>query len=199
MVFQKEKKDLNQLSALDERDKHLLLTLARSSIESELIEGEKIKRPAELTPAVLEKRGCFVTLHKSGGLRGCIGTIEATTSLLTNVEENSKNAAFKDPRFPSLTRDEISDIDIEISVLTVPKKLSFVDGEDLKCKLKPGIHGVILSQGWHRSTFLPQVWVQLPNKEEFLECLCQKGCMEKTAWKSTDITVQIYEVEYFSE
>jgi AmmeMemoRadiSam system protein A len=198
-VLRKEKKDVKQLSALDERDKHLLLKLARSSIESELIEGEKIKRPAEPKPAMLEKRGCFVTLHKGGGLRGCIGTIEPTTSLLTSVEENSKNAAFKDPRFPSLTKDEISDIDIEISVLTIPKKLSFVDGEDLKHKLKPGIHGVILSQGWHRSTFLPQVWEQLPDKEEFLECLCQKGCMEKTSWKSSDTTVQIYEVEYFSE
>ena len=150
-MLRKEKKDVKQLSALDERDKHLLLKLARSSIESELIEGEKIKRPAEPKPAMLEKRGCFVTLHKGGGLRGCIGTIEPTTSLLTSVEENSKNAAFKDPRFPSLTKDEISDIDIEISVLTIPKKLSFVDGEDLKHKLKPGIHGVILSQGWHRS------------------------------------------------
>ena len=198
-MFRKERKDLSQLPALNERDKHLLLTLARSSIESELIEGEKIKRPADLTPAMLEKRGCFVTLHKRGVLRGCIGTIEPITSLFTSVEENAKNAAFKDPRFPSLTKNEISDIDIEISVLTVPEKLSFVDGEDLKRQLKPGIHGVILSQGWHQSTFLPQVWEQLPDKEEFLECLCQKGCMDKMSWKNTDTTVQIYEVEYFSE
>lgn len=190
---------MSQMSALDERDKHFLLRLARSSIASELIKGEKIKRPAELTPAMLAKRGCFVTLHKRGVLRGCIGTIEPIKSLLKSVEENAKNAAFEDPRFPSLTKDEISDIDIEISVLTVPKKLSFVDGEDLKRKLKPGIHGVILSQGWCRSTFLPQVWEQLPDKEEFLDSLCQKGSMEKASWKSTDTTVEVYEVEYFSE
>jgi AmmeMemoRadiSam system protein A len=140
-----------------------------------------------------------VTLHKNGALRGCIGTIEPVTPLIACVEENAINAAFRDPRFPPLTEDELADIDIEISVLTVPSRLEFENGEDLKNKLEAGIHGVILSQGYRRSTFLPQVWEQLPQKDAFLEHLCLKGGMPKTAWMDPQTKVEVYEAEYFSE
>lgn len=187
------------MSALTDQDRKSLLKLARSTIESELIKGAKIKRPENVSPPLKEKRGCFVTLHKGGVLRGCIGTIEPVRSLVSNVEENAINAAFKDPRFPPLAINELDAVDIEVSVLTLPKILEFKDAEDLKQKLKPGVHGVILSQDWRGATFLPQVWQQLPDKEVFLENLCQKGGLERSAWKDKNTTVKIYEAEYFSE
>lgn len=192
-------KGLLTMAALTDEDRKSLLILARSVIESELVENTKIERPLSLSPSLKENRGCFVTLHKNGVLRGCIGTIEPVKSLVSNVEENAINAAFKDPRFPPLEKDELSAVDIEISVLTVPSILDFEDGEDLKKKLRPGIDGVILSRGWHGATFLPQVWEQLSDKESFLGHLCQKAGMERTCWKDINTQVKIYQAEYFSE
>jgi len=188
------------MSALTEEDKRNLLKLARSVILSKLTkDSAQIERPDKISPAMREKRGCFVTLHKKGALRGCIGTIEPVKSLISCVEDNAVSSAFNDPRFPPLSKDEFAYLDIEISVLTVPKPLEYEDSEDLKKKLKPGVHGVILSNGWHRSTFLPQVWKQLPDTELFLEHLCQKGRLKRTCWKDKDTTIEVYEVEYFSE
>jgi len=150
-------------------------------------------------PSTDEKRGCFVTLHKNRTLRGCIGTIEPVTPLVLCVTENAINAAFRDPRFSEVTPLEMDEIDIEISVLTVPAVLEFTDGKDLIKKLKPGVHGVILSNGPHRSTFLPQVWEQLPEPPIFLEHLCRKGGMKADCWQDPNTVIQVYEAEYFGE
>lgn len=187
------------MTTLTDKDRNALLKLARSAIEAALVKGRRVERPKDISPALREKRGCFVTLHKNRLLRGCIGIIEPVKSLVSGVEENALNAAFKDTRFPPLTRDELSAIFIEISVLTMPKILDFKDGKDLKEKLKPGVHGVILSQEGCEATFLPQVWEQLPDKKDFLEHLCQKGGMEKKCWQDRRTTVKIYEAECFSE
>ena len=186
------------MSNLTDTDRHALLKLARSVIASNL-EKSAVDRPSDISPSMEEKRGCFVTLHKRGALRGCIGTIEPVRSLLANVEENAVNSAFGDPRFPKLTTDELGEVDIEISVLSAPETLEYTDAEDLLDKLRPGVHGVILSKGYKRATFLPQVWDQLPNKTDFLEHLCRKGMMGSDCWKEKDTEVKIYTVEYFSE
>jgi AmmeMemoRadiSam system protein A len=184
---------------LTDEDRRGLLVLARSAIQAKLIKGHKVLRPANATPALMEKRGCFVTIHKNGNLRGCIGTIEPDTSLVAEVEENAVSAAFSDPRFPPLTEEELPTIEIEISVLTPPKDLEFSNGEELKEKLKPNIHGVILTRGWQRSTFLPQVWKQLPDPEDFLGNLCRKAGMETACWRDRNTRVKVYEAEDFSE
>ena len=119
-------------------------------------------------------------------------------SLLKGLEENAQNAAFRDPRFPPLTKKELPSIEVEVSVLTVPQELTFADADDLKAKLKPGIHGVIVSRGWQRSTFLPQVWDQLPDPDTFLGHLCEKAGMARDCWKDTETVVQVYEAEFFS-
>lgn len=187
------------MSSLTDTEKKGLLKLARSAITRQLKKEESIERPESTSPVLDENRGCFVTLHKRGMLRGCIGTIEPIKPLIRAVEENALNAAFRDPRFPPLTKTELPEIDLEISVLTVPEVLEYEDGADLKSKLKPGVHGVILSQGWHQSTFLPQVWDQLPDTEAFLGHLCRKGGMGPDCWKKGDVVVKTYEAEYFSE
>ena len=187
------------MAVLGASDKTFLVQFARSVIREALDKGKKISAPESISAAVREKRGCFVTLHQRGDLRGCIGTIEPEQSLLRGVEENAVNAAFRDPRFSPLKAKDLSSIDIEVSVLTVPEKLKFKDPQDLKSQLKPGIHGVILSKGWQRSTFLPQVWEQLPDKEMFLKHLCQKAGMGPKCWQDPEIVVEVYEAEYFSE
>jgi AmmeMemoRadiSam system protein B/AmmeMemoRadiSam system protein A len=184
---------------LPAQDREALLRLARSVIEARLVEGVEVDRPRDVSPVFNEMRGCFVTLHKNGQLRGCIGTIEPTCSLIECVERNAKNAAFSDPRFPALSEKELKEVDIEISVLSVPRTLTFKDGEELKGQLEPNVHGVILSQGMHRSTFLPQVWKQLPKKEKFLEHLCLKGGMSATAWQEPKTKVEVYTAEVFGE
>ena len=180
------------------QDKKALLRLARSAIEARLVKGIKVERPGP-SPILGEDRGCFVTLHKYGQLRGCIGTIEPVSSLVECVEKNAQNAAFQDPRFPRLSAKELSELDIEVSVLSVPERLNFKNGDDLKRQLRPNVHGVILSRGMHRSTFLPQVWEQLPDKEQFLEHLCLKGGMPATAWKDPSTSVEVYQAEVFGE
>ncbi|PXF55175.1 MAG: hypothetical protein C4B57_04475 [Deltaproteobacteria bacterium] len=180
------------------RDKKALLRLARSAIEAKLVKDVKVERP-EPSLILKENRGCFVTLHKYGQLRGCIGTIEPICPLAECVEKNAQNAAFRDPRFPCLGAEELPEIDIEVSILSVPERLRFRDGDDLKRQLRPNVHGVILSRGMHRSTFLPQVWEQLPDKEQFLEHLCLKGGMPANAWKDPATSVEVYQAEVFGE
>jgi AmmeMemoRadiSam system protein A len=187
------------MSILTDKDRNTLLKLARSTITAKLANDPEPKRPGVVSSALKQAHGCFVSLHKRGALRGCIGTIEPLKPLITCVEENALNAAFRDSRFPPLKKDELADIELEISVLTVPKVLAHKDSQDLLDKLKPGIHGVIISQGGCRATFLPQVWEQLPEKEAFLENLCRKGCLDRKAWRDKKSIVEVYEVEYFSE
>ena len=187
------------MADLTNDDRKALLSLARSTIASKLIDGVSIDRPVQVTPAMQENRGCFVTLHIGQSLRGCIGTIEPARSLITNVEDNALNAAFRDPRFHPLDADELTRLNIEISVLTKPEVLPFNDAEELKSLLKPNIHGVILSKDWRSATFLPQVWEQLPDKEVFLSNLCLKAGIGENDWRLEGIQVTVYEAEYFSE
>ncbi|MGA1875174.1 MAG: AmmeMemoRadiSam system protein B [bacterium] len=185
---------------ISEKDKKVLLDLARRTI-TEALTGKKSASLSEdiLSPFLKEKRGCFVTLHKKGSLRGCIGTILPHEQLYRSVQENAINAAFRDPRFSPLQAGELDQIDLEISVLTKPRRIQFKDSEDLKQQLRPGRDGVILSQGWHRATYLPQVWEQLPDKESFLQSLCLKAGLSRDAWKGPNIEVELYEAIVFSE
>lgn len=187
------------MSELTKDDKKILLQLARAVIIDRLLGKTSLSLPENISSALKEKKGCFVTLMKKGRLRGCIGSIEPEKPLFSGIKENALHAAFDDYRFSPMTREEMDDTIIEVSILTKPQKLDFQDEEELKTKIKPGIHGVILSQKNHRATFLPQVWKQLPKTEDFLSSLCQKAGMAKTCWKDMLTTVYIYEVEHFSE
>jgi len=187
------------MEKLSDTDRRFLLRLARSTIAAELNKGEPARPPVPLPPVLKQKRGCFVTLHKKGMLRGCIGTIEPVTPLVDGIAENAVNAAFRDPRFPPLSPEEIDVVHLEVSLLTVPEILEFRNSDELLEKLEPGEHGVILSKGWHRATFLPQVWEQLPDKISFLEHLCRKAGMAKDCWQDPDVEVQVYFVEHFGE
>lgn len=124
-------------------------------------------------------RATFVTLKKGGDLRGCIGSLEARRPLGEDVVANARAAAFQDPRFSRLARPEFETIDIEVSLLSTPRRILFEDHDDLIRQLRPGEDGIILESGegnaGRRATFLPQVWEGLPDPEQFLAHLKQKA------------------------
>jgi AmmeMemoRadiSam system protein A len=148
-------------------------------------------------PILQEKQATFVTLNKNGNLRGCIGSLIANKSLIDDIISNAKSAAFRDTRFDIVTKDELDDIDIEISILSHPQRLVYDNIDDLKSKIRPYIDGVILQLDSNQSTFLPQVWESLPVFESFFAHLCQKaGCTQDCLNKNPIIyTYQVDKVK----
>ena len=127
-------------------------------------------------PQVLNEEGaCFVTLEKQGALRGCIGSIIAHRTLLKDLIENTKNAAFSDPRFTPLKEEELNEIDISISILSAPKEIDFENEEDLLEKIVPFKDGIIIRDGNYQAVYLPSVWEQIPEKDIFLNSLKMKA------------------------
>ena len=189
------------MDALDTETQRFLLELARSAIEKELTGSTSLAVSLEDAPPALRADGAsFVTLHqRSGALRGCIGSLVARRSLIEDVQANAKAAAFQDPRFPPLQEEELDDVVIEVSVLSAPAPLAYDGPEELIEKLRPNVDGVVLERGWHRATFLPQVWEQLPEPEKFLAHLCHKAGLPPDAWRNREVKISIYQVEKFSE
>lgn len=182
------------------KEKKYLLSLARRAIKHYLESGRVLEIGAEDPPPKLkEKKACFITLTIEGNLRGCIGHILPRQELYRDVIENAVFAAFQDPRFYPLDREEFSKIKIEISILTVPTPLEFASSSDILSGLEPEKDGVILKRGVYQATFLPQVWEELPQKEVFLGHLCRKAGLEADCWKASDIKVERYQVEAFGE
>lgn len=174
-----------------EEEKKFLLQTARKTLQIFFKQGEKYE-PKTDNRKFLEKRGVFVTLHaKSGELRGCVGYIEPVEELLSAVAENALAAAIHDDRFPPVREEELDDLEIEISVLSAPQR---VEAE----KIKQG-DGVVLKKGLNKSTYLPQVWEQIQDKEIFLSSLCQKASLSADCWQDEETELYRYGVEVFSE
>lgn len=184
---------------LSEDEKRYLLKLARGTLEK-YFKGEEDLVPKDVPfESLKEKKGTFVTLNQDGELRGCIGHILPVNPVYVDVVENSVNAAFKDPRFPGLKEDELKDVKIEVSVLSVPKKLDYKTPEELLEKLRLNVDGVVLNCDGRSSTFLPQVWEKLPDKEAFLSQLCMKAWLEPECWKKDGCKIEVYQVDIFEE
>jgi uncharacterized protein len=176
-----------------------LLGLARQSIEHGLSHGRAISVDPTRYPAELAaQRAAFVTLETHGTLRGCIGHLEAIAPLVRDVADNAFAAAFRDPRFPPLRPAELPHLAIEISVLSVPRPLSFSSETELLTMIEPGVDGLILEDGSARGTFLPTVWRNLPEPKDFLRHLKTKAGLSPDYW-SNDIRIQRYRTESFSE
>lgn len=181
---------------MEEIDGTTLLTIVRAAI------AQRVEATYTVTytdaPWLHEPAATFVTLHKDGELRGCIGSLEAHRPLLEDLRQNAVSAACRDPRFPPLTIGEFDQIDIEVSLLAPPQPLKFSDEEDAISKLTPFEDGVILSCGVQRGTFLPQVWEQLPDPHQFMTHLKLKAGLPGHYW-SPDIRLATYRVRKFSE
>lgn len=185
---------------LSAAEKDYLLKLARESIQAGV--NQALVPPInqkDCTPILLANGASFVTLTIHGQLRGCIGALEAYQPLVNDVQEHALAAALDDYRFYPLTRQELPLVRIEISRLTQPVRLDYLDRADLTTKLRPGIDGVILNEGRRRATFLPQVWEKIDSPEDFLSQLCQKMGAPSDTWKKKHLDVSIYQVEDFAE
>lgn len=179
---------------LSKEEKKILLQIARSSIAEELKDKKPFKFEEDYPPNLIKKYGVFVTLAIDEQLRGCIGYILGFTSLYEQVYEAAKKAAFEDPRFTPLSEEEFDQIEIEISVLSVPKKIKSID------EIKIGKHGLIIEKEHHHGLLLPQVAIKYNwNREDFLDHTCQKAGLRKHDWKSLQTKIEIFSAVIFSE
>jgi len=186
------KKKAGMDMGLADDEKRALLRIARTSIEAEL-EGEN--PPVWKTQGALdEKRGAFVCLKKKNRLRGCIGFIEAKTPLAKTVEEMSIAAALRDPRFPPLRKEELKDVQLEISVLTPLRRIANV-GE-----IEIGIHGLYIRKGGRAGLLLPQVATEQGwDRNTFLKETCRKASLGPDAWRDPETEIYLFSADVFGE
>ncbi len=183
---------------ISEEQAEKLLQLARATLDARLQNLPlKVAAPSDLIFS--QEAATFVTLKISGQLRGCVGTLEPSGTIWESVKKNTENAAFHDSRFDPLSLQELEQLHIDISILTSPQPLNYIDGEDLARLLRPGVDGVILRHGSRGATFLPQVWEQLPTPELFLAHLCRKAGLHEKFWSEGKPEIAIYHVQYLSE
>lgn len=185
-------------SNLTSSEKETLLKVARQSLELGL-RGEKLPPLNAETPLLQADGATFVTLTINGQLRGCIGALEPYQPLIEDVRIHTLAAAQNDYRFSPVRPEELGQIEIEISRLTLPVPLEYDDTLDLLKKLRPNVDGVVIKDGPRRATFLPQVWEQLPDPRVFLSELCQKMGAPSNLWQRKKLEVLIYQVEEFHE
>ncbi len=177
----------------------LLIRIARRSIEHGLEDSCPLQVDvAGFPPSLQEYRPCFVTLKIKAQLRGCMGDLDAKRPLVGNIAANAYAAAFKDPRFPPLIREEYPEITLHISILSPATVIDFSSEEDLLCQLRPGIDGLIIESTGHRATFLPAVWGSLPNPREFLRHLKHKAGLPEPH-ETIELKAWRYTAESFSE
>lgn len=158
----------------------LLVNLVRVAIFDELYNKHTLNKEEflEKFPNFNKNAATFVTLTINGHLRGCIGSLVPHTTLYNDLTTNAKKAAFEDPRFNPLSQEEFDNIKVEISLISPITEVKYKDFKDLKSKIKPNIHGVILKLGSFQSTFLPQVWEEIPDFDMFMYHLYKKAGLE---------------------
>lgn len=179
------------MSPLSESDQQSLLRLARRALE----ESVRLRRLPQIEAPdgpLSENCGAFVTLHKSGRLRGCIGYIESSKPLYQTVCECAQAAALRDPRFDPVEPEELPDLHLEVSVLS---PLEEIRPEQVEV----GRHGLLISRGFQRGLLLPQVAVEWKwEREEFLAETCLKAGLEADAWKR-GAKIQAFTAQVFAE
>ena len=168
----------------------VLLPIARAAISTAL--GYPLQ-VAEDAPWLQAHGACFVTLTQQQRLRGCIGTLQVHRSLLQDLKSNAVAAALHDPRFLPLNVVELDHTEVEVSLLSPMQTLQFDDEAQALAQLQPGVHGVVFSYRHYRSTFLPQVWEQLPDTADFMAQLKRKAGLPANFW-AAKVQLQSYTV-----
>ncbi len=182
---------MNPAEMVSEKDQQLLLQLARYAIQTTIQKGRRLPTVESLSSLLREKRGTFVTLWAEE-LRGCIGFPYPVKPLAEAVQEAAVSAALQDPRFPPVRLEELSHLEIEISVLTVPKALE-------PSQIQVGVHGLIVSRGNRSGLLLPQVAMEYQwDAQTFLEQTCVKAGLPPDAWREK-INLYAFEAQVFSE
>lgn len=178
---------------LSDAEKKELLSVARAAIECR-VQGKPLAECDPSTEKLKEMRGAFVSLHKKGMLRGCIGTLEPQSPLWKCVEDMAQAAAFRDPRFRPVTEDELPHLDVEISVLT-----PFTEVEDVE-DIQVGLHGLLIRRGHQGGLLLPQVAAERNwDRTTFLQETCRKAGLPMDAWKDKDTRIYLFSADVFPE
>jgi hypothetical protein len=179
-------------------DQAALLGVALTSIKCGLQTGRALQPDAgDYPPTLTEIRASFVTLKADIMLRGCIGSLEPRTRLVSSIADNAFAAAFRDPRFSPLTAPELAGLTIQLSVLGDLQPVECGSEADLLGQLQAGIDGWVIEEQGSRGTFLPAVWESLPEPRLFLEHLKNKAGLASDYWSDT-IKVWRYSTESFS-
>lgn len=183
---------MSELFGLEPEERTTLLELARTSIVTGLA-GQELPSTANLRVKLHRLAGAFVTLHRGGRLRGCIGRIQAVGPLCRTVQEMARQAAFADPRFPPVKLEEVPEIDLEISVLTPFETITDVS------RVKIGVHGLYISAHGRAGLLLPQVATEQGwNVTEFLAHTCGKAGLPPDTWQK-GAKIEIFAAEVFGE
>jgi len=158
----------------------MLIDLVRVTINDELQDTKSLDKESilEKIPNLSKLGATFITLTKDGELRGCIGTLVPHVSFYDDLTTNAKKAAFEDPRFPPISKEEFPQIKIEVSIIGPTKHIVYNGFEDLRTKIVPKEDGVILRLGQNQATFLPQVWESLPEFDSFMVHLFHKAGLD---------------------
>jgi len=176
-----------------------ILKLARGSIEYGFVHGKPLPvRCDDFSCALTESRATFTTLHSDGELRGCCGTLEAAHPLAKDVARSAFQAAFRDPRFDPVGRDEFEAVMLEVSVLSPLESLRVADEADLIDRLTPGTDGLVIAAEGRQATFLPKVWEMFPDPRRFLAALKVKCDLTEDFW-SERIEFQRYTATTYKE
>jgi len=190
-------------SNLTIEDGEFLIKLARDSIKNFLNKNERLMPPPETPEKFMEKSGVFVTLNKKGDskeLRGCIGYPYPTDPLVIALINSAIEAATSDPRFPSITIDEINKIIVEVSVLTKPDLIKVNESSELPKEIKIGEDGLIIEKGPIKGLLLPQVPVEWNwDEEEYLANLCAKAGLTFDCWIMEDTKIYKFQAVVFEE
>ena len=177
----------------------ILLAIARGTIARELgATGPAAAAGSDNSDWLREQGATFVTLKQGERLRGCIGSLQARRPLIDDVKSNALAAAFRDPRFPPLAREELERTRVEVSLLSPMEPMTFESEQDALAQLRPGIDGLVFQYGYHQSTFLPVVWEELPEPAEFLATLKQKAGLPPDFW-DRDVKLARYTVSRWTE
>ena len=186
-----EKTESSTEKNLTDDEKKTLHNLAITAITKRL-KNESPAIPQAATATLNEKRGAFVSLHKNGQLRGCIGYVHGVKPLAEAIKDMAIAAAFQDPRFPQLQENELENLDIEISVLTPMKQISNIN------EIEVGKHGLMMIKGPYSGLLLPQVATQYNwDRQTFLSETCHKAGLPIDAWKDDETEIYIFSAEIF--
>lgn len=159
-----------------------LIEMAARAIDEGLAENELEVDPAAFDPSLAEIGGSFVSLHRNSELLGCIGTLDPQHPLICDVAANAFGAAFRDPRLPAVTRQDLAELRISVAVVGPLTPLAAHSYDDLLDQLVPHIDGLVVSVGRSRATFLPSVWQQAPDPSRFVALLWVKGGFDPRSW-----------------
>lgn len=176
----------------DNREKKFLLEVARQSLHA-AVEGRHFVAEFSEITAVRSSGGAFVSLHRRGRLRGCVGQIMSSDSLVATVAYCARAAALEDPRFDPVRPQELKEIEIELSVLSQLQPIE-------PGQIEAGKHGLMVSSGWKRGVLLPQVALQFRwDGQRLLEETCVKAGLNRDAWKLPETRIQAFTAEIFNE